>query len=260
MQEVNRFDDLSDFLASCVYKIKASYPKYSSLQISKKLGIPNSTFDRISKSEVQKPSFNYALKIVQEVCADDNVQSFIKKFYPNMYENFTRVYDGNAEVPFATPEAEVYFCDPTTYEIMIMATTEAGLTRESAKEEFGKKGVAILECLISENVLSENDGKVALTGKLNANQETVHKLFSNLVQMNYDVDAFGNKNNWLSLQYTSANAEYVLPKLLEVYKKANGEIRDIFSSPNAKGNDIVWAGMVMDTLSKNNDRNSEVLQ
>ena len=70
MQELNHFDDLSDFLASCVNKIRTSYPRFSSLQLSKRLGIPNSTFDRISKKEVQKPSFNYALKIVQEVCEE----------------------------------------------------------------------------------------------------------------------------------------------------------------------------------------------
>ncbi|MEC7276952.1 MAG: hypothetical protein VXV96_11585 [Bdellovibrionota bacterium] len=260
MQEINRFDDLSDFLASCVNKIKSSYPKFSSLQLAKRLGIPNSTFDRISKKEVQKPSFNYALKIVQEVCGEESVQKFIKEYYPSMYEDFSKVYSGNQDVPFVSAEAEAYFRDPTTYEIMLMATTEAGLSKEVAKDEFGRKGLTILEKLIADKVLIEKDGKVSISGAINANQETVHKLFTNLVQMNYDVDAFGNKDNWLSLQYISANAEYVLPKLLEIYKRANGEIREVFNSPMAQGNDIVWAGLVMDTLSKRNDQSTGVLQ
>ncbi len=260
MQETNRFDDLSDFLASCVNKIRSTYPRFSNLQLSKRLGIPNSTFDRISKKEVQKPSFNYALKIVQEVCEEESVQSFIKKFYPNMYEDFTKVYSGNQDVPFVSPEAESYFRDPTTYEIMLMATTEVGLSKTVAKEEFGRKGLAILEKLIVENVLEEKNGIVSMSGPINANQETVHKLFANLVQMNYDVDAFGRKNNWLTLQYQSANADYVLPRLLEIYRESNGKIREIFNSPKAKGNDIVWAGLVMDTLSKKNDQNMGVMQ
>jgi len=260
VQEVNRFDDLSEFLASCVNKIKSSYPKFSNLQLSKRLGIPNSTFDRISKKEVQKPSFNYALRIVQEVCGEESVQSFIKKYYPNMYEDFSKVYSGNQDVPFVSPEAESYFRDATTYEIMLMATTEAGITKEVAKEEFGRKGLAVLERLLSENVLHEKNGKISINGPINANQETVHKLLSNLIQMNYDVDAFGSKDNWLTLQYISANADYIRPKLLEVLKKTNGEIREIFNSPMAQGNDIVWTGMVMDTLSKKNDKSSGVLQ
>lgn len=260
MQEQHHFDDLSEFLASCVGRIRKSYPKFSSLQLSKRLGIPNSTFDRITKKEVKRPSFNYALKIVQEVCGEESVQSFIKKYYPNMYEDFNKVYSGNQDVPFVSPEAESYFRDATTYEIMIMATTEAGITKEIAKEEFGKKGLSILERLLSENVLKEKNGKISINGPINANQETVHKLLSNLIQMNYDVDAFGNKDNWLSLQYISANAEYVQPRLLEVFKNTNGEIREILNSPMAQGNDIVWAGMVMDTLSKKNGKNSGVLQ
>lgn len=260
MQEINRFDDLSDFLASCVNKIRSTYPRFSGLQLSKRLGIPNSTFDRISKKEVQKPSFNYALKIVQEACEEESVQNFIKKYYPNMYDNFAKVYSGNEDVAFVSSDAESYFKDPTTYEIMLMSTTKAGLSKNLAKEEFGRKGLTILEKLVSENILSEKDGIVSVSGKINASQETVHKLYSNLVQMNYDLDAFGSKNNWLSLQYESVNAQHVLPKLLEVYKKANGEIREIISSPDAKGNDIVWAGMAMDTLTKVTDQNKGVMQ
>jgi hypothetical protein len=143
---------------------------------------------------------------------------------------------------------------------MLMATTEAGITKEMAKEEFGRKGLGVLERLLSENVLHEKNGKISINGPINANQETVHKLLSNLIQMNYDVDAFGSKDNWLTLQYISANADYVRPKLLEVLKKTNGEIREIFNSPMAQGNDIVWTGMVMDTLSKKNDKSSGVLQ
>ncbi|MCF8060861.1 MAG: hypothetical protein K9K67_16270 [Bacteriovoracaceae bacterium] len=215
---------------------------------------------QISKKEVQKPSFNYALKIVQEVCEEASVQSFIRQYYPNMYEDFTKVYSGNQDVPFVSPEAESYFRDPATYEIMLMATTELGLSRTVAKEEFGRKGLAILEKLVTENILIEKNGIVSMDGPINANQETVHKLFTNLVQMNYDVDAFGSKENWLSLQYKSVNSSYVLPKMMEVYKKANSDIREILNSPNSKGTDIIWAGMVMDTLTKKSDQNTGVLQ
>jgi hypothetical protein len=128
-----------------------------------------------------------------------------------MYEDFSKVYSGNQDVPFVSPEAESYFRNATTYEIMLMATTEAGITKEVAKEEFGRKGLAVLERLLSENVLHDKNGKISINGPINANQETVHKLLCNLIQMNYDVDAFGSKDNWLTLQYISANANYVRP-------------------------------------------------
>jgi hypothetical protein len=253
MLEAGRFEELPEFLESCVDKIKKSYPRFSSLQIAKKLGIPNSTFDRISKSEVQKPSFNYALKIVQEVCGEESVQSFIKKFYPKMYEDFSTVYPGNKEVPFVAPEAEIYFQDPTTYELMLMATTSNGLTREKTIFEFGRRGISVLEKLLQDGILKEKNGRISVEGPVNAKQETVHKLLQNLVELSYDVDAFGDHKSWLSLQYESVNLEVVIPRLREILIKTNQEIRDLMNAPESKGKEIAWVGLVMDSLSKHSN-------
>lgn len=257
MLDSRHFDDVSEFLQSCVSTIKKAYPRFSNLQLSKRLGIPSSTFDRISKREVQRPSFNYALKIVQEVCGEERVQDFIKKFYPDMYKDFESVYPGNKDVPFIAPEAEIYFQDSSTYEIMILATSEAGLTREKTLVEFGKKGLATLERLIQSGVLKEVDNKIALEGKINAKQDTVHKLLQNLIQNNYDIEAFGNHRNWLSLQYESVRSDLVLPKVREICIEANQKIRQVMNDPDLKGDDIVWAGIVMDGLAKHNLQNGQ---
>jgi hypothetical protein len=264
MQEASHYEDLSDFLWSCVSKIKKAYPRFSSLQLAKRLGIPNSTFDRISKKEVQKPSFNYALKIVQEVCGDEKVQVFIKKFYPKMYDDFIRVYPGNKDVPFIAPEAESYFQDPSTFEIMMMATTNAGLTRVKTQEEFGRRGLAVLEKLLEDGILKEHGEKISIDGPINATQETVHRFLQNLVKLSYDLDAFGDNKNWLSVQYESVDLDVVVPKLRDICIKTNQEIRELMNAPESKGTDVVWAGIVMDSLSKHSDllskRDNGVLQ
>lgn len=248
MLEANHFENLSDFLESCVSKIKKTYPRFSSLQLSRRLGIPNSTFDRISKKEVKNPSFNYALKIVQEVCGEDSVQNFIKKFYPKMYEDFSTVYPGNKDVPFVAPEAEAYFQDPSTYEIMLMTTTSEGLTREKTIQVFGSRGLGILDKLIFNGILKEENDKISLDGPINAKQETVHKLFQNLVSLNYDLDSFGDHKNWLSVQYESVKSEVVVPKLRDICIEANQKIREVMNDPESKGTDVVWAGLVMDSM------------
>lgn len=253
MLEASHFEDLSDFLESCVSKIKKSYPRFSSLQLAKRLGIPNSTFDRISKKEVTTPSFNYALKIVQEVCEDESVQSFIKKFYPKMYEDFSTVYPGNKDVPFVAPEAEPYFQDPSTFELMLMATTNAGLTRAKTLEEFGKRGISTLDKLIQNGILKEENDKISIEGPVNAKQDTVHRVLQNLVKLNYDLESFGDHKNWLSVQYESVKSEVVVPKLREICIEANQKIRELMNAPESKGSDVVWAGIVMDSLAKHSD-------
>ena len=248
----NHSQDLSQFLAKCVNDIKNSYPWLSIVSIAKKLEIPNSTFDRIAKAEVKAPSFNHALKVVQEARGKESVQGFVKKFYPNMLENFKRIYQGNNEVPFVDPSTEEFFQDSTSFEIMMMVSSQDGLSREKVVEEFGKRGLFILESLAQNGIVSEENEKFIIKGNINATQGTVQKLLKNLVEQSYDLDSFGgDKRNWLSVQYESVNKEYVLPRMREICSRAAGEIRALLKDSQSKGSDVVWAGLVADSLTKN---------
>ena len=250
MGELGNHKDLPEFLGQCVGKIKKNYPWMSSLALAKKLDIPNSTFDRISKREVKTPFFSHALKIVQEACGSGNIQAFIKKFYPNMMEDFIKAYPGNNNVPFVDPSIEVFFQNPTSFEIMMMASSEVGVTKKKVLEEYGRKGLAILDEMLERGVFKTEEDKYFIEGKINARQETVHKLLQNLVSLSYNLNDFGSQQNWLSLQYDSVNLDKVLPKMREIYIKANQEIRELLKSPESRGNSIIWAGLVMDRLIK----------
>lgn len=47
------------------------------------------------------------------------------QYYPKMCGGFMKFYPGNNEVQFVQPEREIYFQDPVTYELMMMATSSA---------------------------------------------------------------------------------------------------------------------------------------
>lgn len=151
------------------------------------------------------------------------------------------------------PEAEVYFQDPSTYEIMLMATTNAGLTRAKTLEEFGKRGISTLDKLIQNGILKEENDKISIEGPVNAKQDTVHRVLQNLVKLNYDLESFGDHKNWLSVQYESVKSEVVVPKLREICIEANQKTRELMNAPESKGSDVVWAGIVMDSLAKHSD-------
>ena len=263
MLDSSNFSDLPTFIGCCVSKLKESHPRLSALALAKKLDIPNSTFDRISKKEVKAPSFNHALKIVQEVCGDQSVQDFIRKFYPNMMADFRRVYPGNTEVPFVDSNAEVFFQSPASFEIMMMATSRAGITEAQTLEEFGKKGLSILKELLEKGILKKEGEKIYIDGTINARQETVHKLFQNLIGLSYDPSHFGDNKDWLSIQYDSVNFNVVAPQIREVYIKANQKIRELLKAPESKGDEVIWAGLAMDRLTKSkvsNDNSKGPLQ
>ncbi len=256
----NQFSDLKEFLSDCIKSIKKSHPNLSSVQLAKKLELATSTFSRFENREIKKPSFNHALKIVREACGETKVQDFIKVHYPDMYNDFAKTYPGNADLEFVPQEAETFFQDSTTYELMMMATTNAGLTKELVISEFGKRGLLTLDKLVEKNVLRNNNGKFTLGTKVNAGQETVKKLLHNLVNSSYDLDAFGTHKNWLSVQYDSVDAKKVTPKLRDIYIKTNREIREVFNAPENAGTDILWAGLVMDSLLKEKLESNEVIQ
>lgn len=255
-----QFMDLKEFLSDCIQSIKKSYPNLSSVQLAKKLDLASSTFSRFENREINKPSFNHALRIVREACGETRVQDFIKLHYPEMFNNFAKTYPGNVDLEFIPQESESFFEDPNTYELMMMATTNAGLTSEVVRFEFGKRGLLTLDKLIERKILKEENGKFILGTKVNAGQETVKKLLSNLVDSGYDINAFGTHQNWLSVQYESVNAKKVKPKLREIYIRVNKEIRELFNDPDNSGFDIIWAGLVMDSLLKIKPETDGVMQ
>ena len=255
-----QFSDLKEFLSDCIKLIKKSHPNLSSAQLAKKLDLASSSFSRFENREIKKPSFNHAIKIVREACGETRVQDFIKLHYPDMYKDLAKTYPGNADIEFVPQEAETYFQDLTTFELMMMATTNVGLTIDVVTSEFGRRGLLTLEKLVEKKILKDDNGKFTLGTKVNAGQETVQKLLHNLINSSYDLEAFGTHKNLLSVQYESFDANKVTTKLSDIYINANKEIREVFNAPENAGPDVIWAGLVMDSLLKEKPESNGVIQ
>lgn len=262
MMNTNHVEELGNFLKSCITKIKERSPHLSSNAISTKLRITNSTFNRIENLEVKRPTFDHAIKIVRAACEESEVKTFIEKYYPSMLKNFSNIYKENSDVPFVKIEAESYFEDQATFELMMMATSNNGITREVTIREFGNRGLKTLDKLLENGTLTENNGVISYSGRINASQETVQKLLLNLISLSYNLEGIDESlKNWLSLQYESVNKEKALPVASEIIHEANNKLRALFTDPKYKGEDVVWAGLVLDTLPTTTIKNEgEVLQ
>ena len=247
--EIEQFETKADFLAQCAKMLAEKHPRSSSYcALSKRVGIPRSTFERIAKKEVQSPSFHNALKVVQSVCEDGKVKDFMEKFYPEMREEFERVYPSNSDLPFVPPEVEEFFTNALTYEMMLFISSFDNLTLEDLEKRFGDKGKPVLEKLMGSKAVKVEDGKVIFNGPVNMEQSAVHRLFLQLANNNYDVQSFGKTDNWLSLQYHSVDMEKVMPQLREICRKASEEAWEVLKDSGSRGDDLIWFGMVMDGL------------
>ena len=247
--EVEQFETKADFLAHCAKVLAQRHPKSCSYgALSKRIGIPSTTFERMAKKEVQSPSFHNALKVVQSVCEDGKVKAFIEKFYPEMKDEFERIYPSNSDLPFVPPEMEGFFTNALTYEMMLFISSFDDLTVADVEKRFGDKGRPILEKLIGSKAIRVEKERIIFNGPVNMEQSAVHRLFLHLANSNYDVQSFGKTDNWLSLQYHSVDMEKVMPRLREICKKASEEAWDVLKDSDSRGNDLIWFGMVMDGL------------
>lgn len=252
MSDLNLQSDLKSYLKSCVRVIKKGRPHMNSSRVAAKLGIPTSTLCRIENEYGTRPSFPYAMKLVREAAGDQNIKAFIQKFYPEMLGDFEEIYPQPQDVQFIGQKVEAYFENSLSHELMMLISSGRGVTRGDISFEFGRKGVKILEHLLAKDIVKEKNGRIIIEGNINATQATVHKLLKNLINSNYDINGFGKRGNWLTVQYEAVNHEKVWPEVKDVIEEANKKIRKIFTSPESKGNDVIWVGLIADSLQKVN--------
>ena len=222
-------NDLSAALSDAIGEMRAKYPLLSSQALAKRLGIPNATFDRLSKQEVKNPSLNHAITIAREVCGGDSkkIQQFIRKYYPDMapvLANWSSLYYQSEDASFIDERLGKHMADPTSYEIFLLMTSRAGVSREFILEEYGRRGAEVIEKLQGDELLEEREGRLYAEGDFHSTQNTVLQCAQNLLNKNYSLDDFGTGKNWLSVQWQSVNPDYVAPRLREVFIRARQKI------------------------------------
>ncbi len=182
---------------------------------------------------------------------EQDYKKLLAQHYPEMSEAFSKVYAStHKEAVFVKKEAEPFFEDPTTHEYMLLATSDHGVTEEFVGKRYGEVGLEAINKMVCENILKKEGNKYILGPVLNAGQTTVHKLLQNLVTLNYDVEAFDRKDNWLSVQYNSVDKVHARKKIISIMRDAYKQIDQVLQSPEYRGEDVVWVGMAMDTLAK----------
>ena len=251
------FDDLPTSLSNAISAMKVRFPLLSVQALAKRLGIPNATFDRISKKEVKAPSFHHALTIAQEVCIGDatKIQKFIRKFYPEMIsilDRWSELYDGRTDAHFLDKKVEDHLAHPLNYEIFFLVTSREGVSKETILNEYGKKGLNIIEEMLEDEFIEERENKYYANAKFNSGQEANWQCLQNLLRRNYWINDFGTGKNWLSVQWESVNPDYVVPRIREILMKTRQKINDLLDSPEGKGDKVIWVGTVMDCLTTYN--------
>ena len=116
-----------------------------------------STVDRILKKEVKKTSICNGLKIVQRVYGQEKYAEFLKEYYPEVLGQMKKVYPNNSEVKMVDDQMEKFLESTFAYELIMKATSNYGISNLEALEEFGRRGLDILEELFKINQIKKKD-------------------------------------------------------------------------------------------------------
>lgn len=243
-----QFMSQSEFLIDCIGKLRKRYTNYSFQQIANQIDITDSTLGRIESGETKKPSFKNAIKIIREAAEKENLRDFIVKSFPQMLQEYDDYYSIQKDSIHVSAKAETLFKDPIAYELMIIAATRKGLTREGAMNELGRRGAEQFDRILESGFLVKEGEKYIVKGPVNASQDVVKSLAHTLIHKNYDDNLFGTGSNYLTVQYQSKNKELVLPKIRETLKETAQKVWDILKDPSTDGDDVVWVVLALDKL------------
>jgi len=233
-----------------LFEYKEQHPKLSSQQIAKRFDMSSSTLSRIENLDIKKPSLDQVIKVLRGTGATDDLVSYLDEFFPDIAKVYRNFYQNSAAEEFVKIDAEKYFESKDTFQIMLLAYSGQGTSREEVREIFGLSGEKQLEKLLKEKVLNEKQGggigDFGVVVKMS--NSTTRKLFSLVVEHCYSEDNFEKGNNYINFRTFVGDRKKTMPKIQVVLKKARKEINNIIKEEEFNGSDHIFVGLISDLI------------
>lgn len=240
-----------NILNTYISEFKGKHPYLSSNQIANKLGIPQSSLNRI-ENQTTNPSLENILNIMVGTGNRGKIPEVLNIIFPSQKEKFDLIFSQNKETPFLDEVSVGYATRDDTFLIMQMAFTRSGVTISEIREKFGHYGLDKLDLLMEEGILHKReDGTIGVNEeKANASFADLKKMLLMAIDKCYQPDSHDKAGAHLSYQTESVNSEG-FRAILDELKTVQAKIRRILYNPQYYGDLKVFVGMVSDQIIKN---------
>lgn len=236
----------------------AMNPRLTLQNVKDKTTVAYSTLNRIVNLN-GNPKPEAVIKIYQTLGYDKELYLYMNDFHPEiagLIEERSRKRDNQ----YVEDNTAKYFVDESSYQIMCMAYTTAGISEEDIKLHHGLMGVGKLYELLSEGVLvKREDGRIF--GK-NENYRLTYKDTLRAAELSlkyYRLAEAGSGHNHINHQTESLSLEGI--KILMALEKEQAKERRerVFNNPLLKGDYPLFHTSVSSTFMPYNTA-PEVLQ
>ncbi|OIQ18405.1 MAG: hypothetical protein BM556_09085 [Bacteriovorax sp. MedPE-SWde] len=154
-----------EVLRTRIRQYKREHPRLNSSQVARKFGVATSSFNRIENNDIRNPSIDQAVKILRGCGSNEDVADFIRMYYPEIHEGLFEYFVESSKTETLDESVEKYFCDESTYKMMMLATSKCGLDENYVLQEFGRAGHKTFMKLAAKGVLVNRDGRFFAASK-----------------------------------------------------------------------------------------------
>ena len=261
--------EFSDCLREYVSSQKQKNPALSEVALSKRTGIPPTTFNRLVNGHSQ-PSITTLSKLLKHIpalknCLPKEIGKAFEVVFEKAEENSLPKGNGLGAVPdfesgvsrpglqstkYVQGELENMLSDKHAFLCYVLALSKKRMSKEEIQYNFGQKGLKALDNLVRKNLLSkENDNSYKI------NEDHIHialsfksiKKYVMFLLEQYDPDDV--QDNYIHEDVAGLNEEG-LDKLLKTHKEFHKKVASIMGNKNYKGDMPVFSIACADMVAK----------
>ena len=248
-QEVEKLEEL---LSRCFDDLKARNPHLNESQISKKLGLTRSTFNRI-KNVKASGRFDNILKIIIGSGNPECVLEFLKIYDPELAEKMSgalSVASKESDLRWEDGELERLLASPSHFVAYLLSALPNGTDKRQLMEVLGMSGIDSIKALMDKGLVEERAERYFLKDedKMARSFESIKYHIPTYAKHHRPGDQTPNRGYVHSLS-DGLNREG-LKALQKSHRKFHQEVSQIYNNENYRGNIPSFSVAFNDTFTK----------
>ena len=242
-------DEFSKILRDYLTEERGKNPSVNETTISKKMGVPSSTFNRLLNGN-SSPSLNTVLKLSHFIPE-------LKEILPDKIATLLKVTLERKNTDYITQSLETLLYDKDLFLCWLLAFSSEGITLSKIKDCLGQKGADAIKILEKYKIVSKCDN---IHYKLTeTNKDTI--LSFNLIKAHcaFLIEQYkptGDFKNYIHYWADFLNEEG-RRKIMKVHQEAHRKIMKVMKDTNYKGDTLVFSTSCSDVLAETNTNNEE---
>ena len=260
-QTKEEIEKLEGLLTKCFDDLKARNPNLNESQISKKLGLTRSTFNRI-KNVKASGRFDTILRIIIGSGNPECVLDFLKIYDQELAEKMSgalSVASKESDLRWEDGELERLLADPSHFVAYLLSALPNGTDKRQLMEVLGMSGLDSIKTLMDKGLVKERAGRYFIKGedKTARSFESAKHHIPTYAKHYRPGDQTPNRGYLHSLS-EGLNQEG-LRALQKSHRRFHQEVSEIYNNENYRGNIPSFSVAFNDTFTKIDNNNKEEL-